>query len=167
MKKVLTLVLILFVLTATSMASAHEIEKPIRFGLGAVVGYPGVGLSTNTFLLDQMSLQANVYAFYNFKGAALDLDWLFWLHEIVNHKDFDFTWYAGPGAGFYFIDTGVAGGFGGSSGFAGFVKGSVGLALQFKAVPMDLTFQVSPGVQFGGYGAAFWGSGTFATRYYF
>jgi len=165
MKRIVLIALVAMVLSVNAVASAHEIEKPVRFGLGPTLGVYGLGLSTNTFVLEEMSVQVNVTPIWVVFGVTASADFLFWLHEIANHEAFDFTWYAGPGVGIYHLDMKTWG-----KGTTGFVQATIGLAMQFKDVPMDLTFQVTPGIQFGNFGDRkvwFWGSAGFATRYYF
>lgn len=170
MKKHLMLsILVAALLLFSSVASAHEIEQRGRFGLGGALGWPGIGLSTNTFVADWMSVQAGAFAFWSFNGFAIDVDYLFWLHDIVQHKALDFTWYAGPGAAFAYWGGAGLGRFGTGGGgvVGGAIKGSVGLALQFKDAPVDLTWQLSPGVFVGEFGAGFWITSMLASRYYF
>ncbi|RJO66554.1 MAG: hypothetical protein C4523_12005 [Myxococcales bacterium] len=112
-------------------------------------------------------MQANAYALWDFDGLAVELDFPFWLHEIVTDEALDFTWYAGPGALFAFWNSGHIGRFGGTARFAGIVKAALGLALQFHGAPMDLVFQFSPGVQVHEAGAGVWLGALIATRYYF
>ena len=155
-------------------ANANDIEKPGRFGLGLAIGYPGLGLSTNTFVADWMSIQAELYPFYGFHGGVLAVDYLFWLHDIAKAEVLDFTWFAGPGAALVYWSE-----YDGyysrhdrhdhhhHGGVAGVLKGAVGLALQFNPQPFDLVFELSPGIVVGEFGTSFWFSGMIASRYYF
>ena len=166
-------VLIMVWMLRAPAASANGIEQPVRFGLGLTLGYPGIGLSTNTFVAEGMSLKADLYPFYNFHAGALDFDFLFWLHDIAKSQALDFTWFAGPGAAivlwdsydrynhrydrFQNNDTNIG----------AVIKGAIGLALQFNPQPFDLSFELSPGMMVSEYGASFWISAMLASRYYF
>ncbi|RJO66058.1 MAG: hypothetical protein C4523_14180 [Myxococcales bacterium] len=163
------LIAITFILLAFSAAgptaNASEIEQPGRFGLGLSVGWPGPALSTNTFVADWMSIQANLGPFWSFHGGFLAADYLFWLHDIVTHEKLDFTWFVGPGLVFAFWDNRYS--WRRNASLVGAVEGDIGLALQFKEQPFDLVFQVAPGVMFGEFGAWLWIQGNAAFRYYF
>lgn len=156
-----------------SAANANDIEKPGRFGLGLAIGYPGLGLSTNTFVANWMSVKADLYPFYGFNDGVLDVDYLFWLQDIARAKALDFTWFVGPGAALVYwggYDDGYDrhdrhGNYNDS--MAVVIKGAIGLALQFNSQPFDLVFEFSPGVMLGEYGNSLWITGMIASRYYF
>jgi hypothetical protein len=165
-------VFILVSILSLSAANANGIEQSGRFGLGLAIGYPGLGLSTNTFLADDISLKGELYPFYGFNGGVLDVDYLFWLHDIAKSSALDFTWFAGPGAALVF--------WGGNDryhkndrhgnndgGMAVVAKGAIGLALQFNAQPIDLCLEFSPGVLLDENGSSLWFTGMIASRYYF
>ena len=152
----------------SSFAQAHDIEKKGRFGLGGTMGWPGLGLSTNTFVANDMSVQAELYTFWkNFGGFAIDVDFLFWLHETTKPDAFDLTWFAGPGIVLMVFPGSKIGNasYGGSVG--GAFEGAVGLTMQFNDAPVDLTFQLSPGIAFSQWGADFWITGMVSSHYYF
>ncbi len=157
---------ILAISATGSIANASNIEQPGRFGLGLSVGWPGPALSTNTFVADWMSIQANIGPFWSFHGGFVAADYLFWLHDIVKVEALDFTWFVGPGLVFAFWGDSHHSYRSGSN-MAGAVEGDIGLALQFKQQPFDLVFQMAPGIMFGEFGAAFWIQGGAAFRYYF
>ena len=168
-------VFILVTILSLSAANANNIEKPGRFGLGLALGYPGLGLSTNTFVADDMSLKAELYPFYGINGGVLDVDYLFWLQDIAKAKALDFTWFAGPGAALVFWggydrydrhDRHDRNGYHNDN-LAAVIKGAIGLALQFNSQPFDLVFEFSPGVMVDESGSSLWFSGMIASRYYF
>ena len=159
-----SIIIALFLILSAHSVSANEIEKSGRFGLGLSTDWPGLGLSTNTFINDSMSIQATASALWSFNGAWIHAEFLFWIHDIYQHKDFDLTWYAGPGLGFVFIDNGYGGSRSGS--VAGTIHGQIGLAMQFNPLPFDLAFYTNVGVVFADW-AWYWVGGGIATRYYF
>ncbi|RJO71545.1 MAG: hypothetical protein C4523_04240 [Myxococcales bacterium] len=168
-KALVVAALALVLMAYAAPASAHDIEKPGRFGLGMNLGYPGVGVSTNTFVADWMSVQANAGLFYAFGiGGYLTVNYLFWLHEFVTEDKFALTWYVGPQAGLVFIGSNrYLGYFGGNSSVFGGLAPTIGLAFQFNEQPFDLVFQTSPGVAIGAFGAGFWIEAGASFRYYF
>ncbi len=168
-RHILMLAVVAAMLLSATVVSAGELARPGRFGLGGAMGWPGIGLSTNTFVSQGVSIQAAAYGFWSFNGFAVDVDCLFWLHTIVRHRAFDFTWYAGPGAAFAYWGGVGLGRYGGTRGgmLGGAIKGSAGLALQFKDAPVDLTWQLSPGVFVSQYGAGLWLTSMLASRFYF
>ena len=168
LKKLTIMVVCMMALSAASpVAHASDIEQPGRFGLGLSLGWPGPALSTNTFVADWMSIQANIGPFWSFRGAFVAADYLFWLHDIVRDKALDFTWFVGPGLAFAFLGNDSRYYWGSGASVVGAVEGDIGLALQFKQQPFDLVFQVAPGIMFGEFGAALWLQGNVAFRYYF
>lgn len=173
MKRRLLVIAVLILVLDLSAANANDIERPGRFGLGLAIGYPGLGLSTNVFVADWMSIQVELYPFYGFHGGVLAVDYLFWLHDIAKAEVLDFTWFAGPGAALVFWSEydGHYNRHDGHDhhhgGVAAVIKGAIGLALQFNPQPFDLVFELSPGIIVGEFGASFWFSGMIASRYYF
>ena len=165
---------ILVSILSVPIANANDIEQPGRFGLGLALGYPGLGLSTNTFVSDDMSVKAELYPFYGFGDGVLDVDYLFWLNDIASSSALDFTWFAGPGAAIVYWDGYDRHGdhdnhdnHDNDRNLAVVVKGAVGLALQFNSQPFDLALEFSPGVITDEYGSSFWFSVMIASRYYF
>ncbi len=163
MKRFVWVSILAFSLFVASTVFAHDLEKKGRFGLGPSMGWPGIGLTTNTFVATDMSVQADLYPFWSFGGFALDVDYLFWLHDITKQDAFHLTWFAGPGA----VLMVFPGGKYYNGGAAGAFEGAVGLSMQFNDAPMDLNLQLSPGISFFSGGAGFWITSMISTRYYF
>jgi hypothetical protein len=173
MRKRISVIFVLvvsFLLLASAPAMARETiaDRAKAFGLGLTLGYPGIGLSTNTYINEKFSIEANLIGFWNFHGGALSANFLFYPIDIIDAKPLLFTWHVGPGAQFLFWDGNRFGPYRtGSGGVGGVIQGDIGLDLLFKTAPVDLTFSLTPGVVFDAGGAGFWIGGMFASRYYF
>ncbi len=167
MRKLLLVVTCLFLMQAS--LSAHELNEQGRFGLGAVIGYPGLGLSLNGFVADDISIETNVMGrFYYVSGLHLDVDLLFWMHE-SDFRPLTVTWFVGPGASIMYVSAINRTYYGGAyySGLLGGPKGSIGLALLFNDAPVDFSIKLSPGLLIGSNGIVPWAEFLLASRFYF
>lgn len=158
-------------LAAPSDAHA-QVGGARRFGLGLALGYPDVGLSAQYFTSQTTSLQFVLSFWYrngrfgrdyvdNSSGIFLRADYLFHPATLIRGGTADLGFYIGPG---------LYAGFGNYDSFALGLELPIGLAVQFKTIPLDLAFEAVPRlavVNNNGVGLGFGVGGTFHVRYYF
>lgn len=158
-------------LAAPSVAHA-QVGGARRFGLGLALGYPDVGLSAQYFLTQRTSLQFVLSFWYrngrfgrdyvdNSSGVFLRADYLFHPATLIRGTTADLEFYIGPG---------LYAGFGNSDSLALGLELPLGLAVQFKTIPLDLAFEAVPRLAVlnnNGVGLGFGVGGAFHVRYYF
>jgi len=139
---------ILAVLSLLSTAQAQEVEtvrtehqdtirRAGNFGIGLQSGAFTGGLTGRYFVRDDQALQFGLGAGYSSFGyGALSGAYLFEMPVFYEHQVFNLGWYVGPGAL-------VATVFG--AGLFG-VHAAVGLEMDFKNVPVDISLQYNPGL---------------------
>gem|GEM_PF-5113623 len=169
MKRILVVVA-LCLLFLSSNASANEVKTPGNLGLGGKIGYPSLALSMNVFCTEKFSIEADVGPVWSFWGLAGDVNFLFWPHVFLKKKPLDMSWFVGPGVGVqWYYASYYAGPFTSQTRMVlfGDVHASIGLALLFNSVPVDLTIGINPGVGISQFGAFPFVTGGIAARYYF
>ncbi len=135
-------------LPSAAGAQVSRIGHGRNIGLGAVLGWPNVGIGLNAFLSDLNSIQValtwsyrNAHGYFGLRG-----DFLFWMQRIATSTALDVRWYLGPGVnlarvnGLYARSDGriIEDG-------AFFLEAEmpVGIALQFK-IPLDVALEGIP-----------------------
>ncbi len=133
----------------TALAQNSDVSRGSRVGVGATLGYPGIGLSVNFFFNERWSAQLGVGWGYRaedrYVGARANL--LYWFPSIAEAGWGELVWYAGVGAytgfptGPYVSERGTVR----SSGvfFIG-AEAVVGIGPRFKAVPLDVMVELVP-----------------------
>lgn len=160
--------------TASPSVAHAQVGGARRFGLGLALGFPDVGISANYFLRERASLQLVVSFWYRYGrfghdyvdgsrhgGVFLRADYLFHPVTFVRGATADLGLYVGPG---------LYAGFGSGDSLSIGLELPVGLALHFKTVPLDLTFEAVPRLDVidpNGVQLDFRVGGTLHCRYYF
>ena len=121
-----------------------------RFGIGAVLGFPDLGVSLNPWLSARTSLQVDLSFAYRYddRYGLARVDHLFWFPTIASAEWGDLRWYAGPGA-YVGIPTGLYYSVRGEFRDRGFFLGAeaaVGLAAAFH-FPLEVTLELAPRLQ--------------------
>ncbi|MEB2312883.1 MAG: hypothetical protein OZ921_19145 [Sorangiineae bacterium] len=153
---------------APSSAQADDPHQSGKFGLGAVVGYPGLGVSMNYFLSSGSSLQLDPVLYLRDSGGHGDahvgfggrVDYLFWPSKLHSWSSTDLVWFFGPGANLYL----------GNGGFGLGAELPVGLGLTFNKASIDLNVEGVPVLHVlddDGVNLAFGIGGALNARYYF
>src|SRR5579884_3799193 len=111
------------------------------FGLGLILGEPS-GVCAKLYLANDRAIDAAVGATFINSGVQLSADYLFHPVILQDRDSFVMPLYLGPGL--RFID------YTGSTGyFATGLRGVVGLAFDFKSVPIDAFFEAALVVETG------------------
>ena len=159
-------------LPSPAAAQASPIGSARRFGIGAVLGFPDVGLSLNPWLTARTSLQVDLSFAYrsNDRYGLGRVDYLFWLPTIASAGWGDLRWYVGPGL-YVGIPTGLYYSVRGNFRERGFFLGAeaaVGIGAAFK-FPIEVMAEVAPRLQLADDEGLFLGlswSGAIHVRYY-
>lgn len=163
-------VLLPLLLFPVAAFAGSNVQSKGNVGIGAHLGYPEDGLSFNLFITGSTSIQvqASVAIHQEWLGISGSVDYLWWPSRLFRWSGSDLTWFWGPGIHFYSWnwqepatnDSRLGVGF----------EIPVGLALQFRKIPMDLAFAAVPvlmvvngGGTHGGLGIA----GSLSARWYF
>jgi hypothetical protein len=158
---------------ATPSVAHAQVGGQRRFGLGLALGYPDVGLSAQYFMSQRTSLQFVLSFWYrdgrfghdyvNNSGVGIFLraDYLFHPVTLIRGSGADLEFYVGPG---------LYAGFGSGDSLAFGAELPLGLAVQFKSIPLDLALEAVPRlgiINSNGVNLSFGVGGTFHVRYYF
>ena len=169
MKKIMIIVLMLAI---TSLYAGQQKFNGLSdhnagrmgVGLGGSNGYSG--LTGKMYLSDNTALQATIGQYgWGGKSIFLSGDFIMEISDLVaGNKDLRLPFYFGGGANMFFWN-----GYGSSYSRIG-VSGVIGLALQLKMVPLELTFELKPtfyltGNQYDNTNMYIYGTG--AVRWYF
>jgi len=144
--------------SSSGVTNIHA-SKKLGFGLGG--GAYNYGLTGKVFLGDSMAAQA--FLGWGWGGINIGADALYQGKQLWTNGDFGLNWEAGAGA---FISPGWGAAFG--------VNAVVGLSLQYRPVPVEITADIRPTFLLGNWGgwgnwggSPLWFSGGGAIRYYF
>lgn len=113
-------------------------------GVGVELGYPANGITVNTYLGHDLSLQIDgtVWSRHDWLGLGVRLDLLWWMPRLADLGWGDLVWYWGPGANMFWYDWK---GRGDVEGYAHVgAELPVGIGFRFGKVPMDLTLEIVP-----------------------
>ena len=157
---------------ATPSVAHAQVGGARRFGLGLALGYPDVGLSAQYFLTQKTSLQFVLSFWYrdgrfgrdyvdSSSGVFLRADYLFHPATLIRGSSADLEFYIGPG---------LYAGFGSGDSIALGAELPLGLAVQFKTIPIDLALEAVPRLGIidpNGIRLNFGVGGAFHVRYYF
>ena len=143
-----------------SSAGVTNIHASKKFGLGFGGGAYSSGLTGKVFLGNSLAVQAFA-SFGWYWGFDVGADVMYQGKQIWTNGDFGLNWEAGAGAF-------IAPGYGAAIG----VNGVVGLSLQYRPLPVEVTADIRPTFTFGSWNAwtgysPFYVSGGGAIRYYF
>lgn len=169
-----TLTTLALLAPATADAQVSPISRTRKFGLGAALGYPGLGVSINPFFSQHTSLQVDVGAGVRTTDQffAGRVDFLYWFPHIASASWGDLRWYIGAGA---YVDVPWGRyysrryGFVRSGAFAVGGEFVVGIGFQLK-FPIDIMVEAVPRVQLfdeDGVWADFGFAAALHVRYYF
>lgn len=153
---------------APQAAHAQQPHASGNFGLGAVVGYPGLGVSMNYFLSSQTSLQIDPVLYLrdaggnggDHTGVGGRVDLLWWPSKLHSWSSTELVWFWGPGANVYV----------GNGGYSLGAELPVGLGLTFNKASVDLNAEAVPALHMldsDGLDPAFGIGGAVNARYYF
>jgi hypothetical protein len=124
-------------LPSPSSSSEGTIREAGNFGIGLQSGSLAGGLTGRYFVRDTQVVQVGLGAGYSGTSyGAISGAYLFEMPVFYEHRRFNLGWYVGPGAL-------VATSFG--VGILG-IHAAVGLEMDFKNVPVDVSFQYNPGL---------------------
>lgn len=169
-----TVAALAFFAPATVGAQVSPISRTRKFGLGAALGYPGIGVSINPFFSQRTSLQVDVGAGVRTTDQffAGRVDFLYWFPHIASASWGDLRWYVGAGA---YVDVPWGRyysrryGFVRSGAFAVGGEVVVGIGFQLK-FPIDIMVEAVPRLQLFDEDGV-WADPSFAAalhvRYYF
>lgn len=124
-------------LSALIFAAAADAQPPGggRFGLGIVVGEP-TGVTGKVWLHPNHALDVTASWSFQADGFFAAIDYLFHSPPVARAASFDLPLYVGVGAA-------LAAGRHHSAGIG--VRVPLGVAFEFKPVPLELTLEVAPG----------------------
>ncbi len=130
-----------------------------RIGVGLGANNITGGISAKYYFTDKLAAQAILgYAYYG--GFSLGVDGVFqFMNLLKNNKDVLLPIYAGAG---------ISGWFG--NGYTFFnLSAVIGIAAQFKSIPIEITVELRPSFFLGDafYGSNFYFQGGGAVRFYF
>lgn len=159
---------------ATANAQVSPISRTRKFGLGAALGYPGLGVSINPFFSQHTSLQVDIGAGVRSTDQffAGRVDFLYWFPHIASASWGDLRWYIGGGA---YVDVpwdtyySRRYGFRRSGAFSLGAEAAVGIGFQLK-FPIDIMLEAVPRLQLideDGFWAAVDFAAAIHVRYYF
>ena len=145
---------------STASAGVTNIHANKKFGLGFGGGAYSSGITGKVFLNNTLAVQAFA-SFGWYWGLEVGADVMYQGKQLWTNGDLGLNWEAGAGAF-------IAPGFGAAVG----VNGVVGLSLQYRPIPVELTADIRPTLSFGSWSAwagysPFYVSGGGAIRYYF
>jgi hypothetical protein len=148
--RVLPLAAAMVALPALAAAQSSPIGTERRFGLGAVLGFPDIGVSLNPYLTARTSLQVDLSFAYRSddRYGLARVDHLFWMPAIASSGWGDLRWYIGPGL-YAGIPTGLYYSVRGNFRERGFFLGAeaaVGIGAAFK-FPIEVMLEVAPRLQ--------------------
>lgn len=161
----LLLGLSLLAVPAASQAKTNEFAGSGRLGLGLGSIRSVSGLSGKFFLSDSMAVQGVVGTYGGlgwgyglvWGGIGVGADLLIEMPSLFDHEALNVNWNLGGGA-----SAGVG------SGYQVFgVAGVAGISLQLKPVPLDIVFELRPGVHFNSDAGVFYFGTGGHIRYYF
>jgi hypothetical protein len=112
------------------------------FGVGIIVGEP-VGVTAKLYLTDDRAIQAAVGSAFIGGGLQLHGDYVFHPYILQSRDSFVLPVYVGPGVRLIDYNTGRD-----QSAFALGVRGVAGLLFDFKAVPLDVFFEIAPVLEY-------------------
>jgi len=171
MRRPLLLLALALTLAAPVAASARSFDSHAgRFGLGVELGYPSNGITTNTFLARDWSLQivGTIWTRHDWLGLGARVDALWWMPALARVGWGDLVWYWGPGGNVFWYD------WKGKGDVDGYVhlgaELPVGIGLRFSKVPIDLMLEVVPVFRVLGHGGLdfdFGIAGALHARWYF
>jgi hypothetical protein len=139
-------------------------------GVGLELGYPANGITVNTYLGRDLSLQIDgtVWTRHDWLGLGARVDLLWWMPRLVDLGWGDLVWYWGPGGNVFWYE------WQGRGDVDGFVhlgaELPVGIGVRLGKVPMDLTLEVVPVFRVlgpGGLDFDFGLTAAFNARWYF
>ena len=141
-----------------SSTNMHAYRK---FGLGLGSGVT-TGITGKYFLNEGLAIQANLGLYFGF-STIIGADAMYQGKQLWTNGDFGLNWEAGAGASLWVWNAGLYG-FGSLA-----VNGVIGLSLQYKKIPLELTADIRPTFVFGTFTAfsPFQINGGGALRYYF
>lgn len=134
----------LLVITPRAAEAGPNIQSSGKLGLGIALGYPNNGISVNTFLGQNMSLQIDgtIRSKDDWLGIGARADLLFWMPQLASLGWADVAWYWGPGANVHWFSWK---GKGDADSYVGVgAELPVGIALQFSKLPIDLALEAVP-----------------------
>lgn len=159
---------------APAASAQTEIGSSRRIGLGLALGYPNVGLGMNFFLSQSTSVQVDVSWGWRSESRGLfaRADFMIWFPTLTQGRGGALKWYVAPGAFLGFANGRYCRGDAtcGDGVFYLGVEAAIGLAWQFRAVPIDIAVEAVPRLGIldnAGVGAWFDIGGTLHARYYF
>ncbi|MBL8600571.1 MAG: hypothetical protein JNK72_01475 [Myxococcales bacterium] len=157
-----------FALTlAGAPSEAHaQVGGGRNFGLGLALGFPNVGISANIIQGSNSIQLVGALRYRNYSesgGLFLRGDYLFYPAVLTRASALDLKFYVGPG-----VNLGL--GLGRADGFYLGAELPVGLAFQFRRVPIDIGLEAVPVLTLlssNEFGLGFGIGGAAHIRYYF
>ena len=142
----LVLVVALLVAVPVSAYALGSARNPRTgdVGVGLELGYPANGITVNTYLGRELSLQIDgtVWTRHDWLGVGARVDLLWWMPRLVDLGWGDLVWMWGPGANVFWYDWKGPGKVDGYMHLG--LELPVGLGLRFGKVPMDVTLEAVP-----------------------
>ena len=124
---------------SVSSSGATNIHAGKALGVGLGSGAFVSGITAKKFLGDTLAVQGFLGTWFGYSWNV-GADVMYQGKQIWTNGDLGLNWEAGVGAGAY-VWTGVYGGY---SGTEIALNGVVGLSLQYKPVPVELTADIRP-----------------------
>jgi hypothetical protein len=149
--------------SASSAGGVTNIHSSKSLGVGFGAGAFVSGITAKKFLGDNMAVQGFLGTWFGYSWNV-GADVMYQGKQLWGNSEFGLNWEAGVGAGAYLW----SGAYAGYSGVEVAVNGVIGLSLQYRPIPVEITADIRPtffiGSNMPGFNP-FNGGG--AVRYYF